>query len=356
MPAAKGAVDITRNWWKAALSAVLVLACILCGFVWYLGALMHPTAASETGVRISYPKGTGLQELAAQLEEKDVIRNAKAFILFVKYKGEGTRFQAGEYMMYPGMKLESIVSQLNRGETVKEETVRLTVPEGFTIRQIAEKVAELGMDADSFVTAARDYQGGEGQAIRQIPANPAIRERLEGYLFPETYEWKKGASPQDMLDRMAQELDKRLQQLPADWQQVMAQRKLNLHEVMTIASLIEREVVLDEERPLVAGVIHNRLNKRMPLQIDATIQYLFDKQKDRLFEKDLQVESPYNTYLHTGLPPGPIASPSLASIRAALYPEETKFLFYVTKKDGSKGHLFAETYEEHLKNIAESKK
>jgi UPF0755 protein len=112
--------------------------------------------------------------------------------------------------------------------------------------------------------------------------------------------------------------------------------------------------VVEEERPIVAGVIYNRLKAKMPLQIDATVQYLFAESKERLYEKDLQIESPYNTYLHTGLPPGPIASPSLASIKAALYPEETKYLYYVTKKDGTSGHLFAETFAQHKKNIAKS--
>lgn len=354
----KGRFAIKMKVFQALLAAVLAAVFLLAGFGIYLISLLRPTeaASSGDGVTISYPSGTDLRTLAAQLEEKEVIRNAKAFLFFVKYKGEGTRFQAGEYFMAPGMQLDAIISQLNRGETIKEETLRLTVPEGFTIKQIAEKLQEIQVDPSSFLTAAREFQGKEGQAVLQIPANPALRERLEGYLFPETYEWKKGTPPEEMLSRMVQELDKRLKQLPEDWEEVMQSRKLTLHDIMTIASLIEREVVLEEERALVAGVIYNRLNKRMPLQIDATIQYLLDKQKERLMEKDLQLESPYNTYLHPGLPPGPIASPSLASIRAALYPAETKFLFYVTKKDGSKGHLFAESYDQHLRNIAESKK
>ncbi|UUZ86641.1 endolytic transglycosylase MltG [Paenibacillus sp. P26] len=180
--------------------------------------------------------------------------------------------------------------------------------------------------------------------------------RLEGYLFPETYEWKKDVTPDEIVESMTQELDKKLAELPKDWQSALKQRGLTFHQPLTVASLIEREVALEEERALVSGVIYNRLKQGMPLQIDATVQYLFDKPKERLFEKDLQIESPYNTYLHPGLPPGPIASPSLASIQAALYPAGTKYLYYVTKKDGSKGHLFAETYEQHLKNIAESKK
>ena len=123
---------------------------------------------------------------------------------------------------------------------------------------------------------------------------------------------------------------------------------------MTVASLVEREVVVDEERPIVAGIIYNRLKEGMPLQIDATVQYLLDKQKDRLMESDLQVDSPYNTYKIKGLPPGPIASPSVKSIEAALFPKKTDYFYYVTKKDGSHEHLFAETLKQHNQNIAKS--
>jgi UPF0755 protein len=352
----KGRFTIKLKVFISAAVLLLLVACTAAGFGLYAFSLLKPTEASSDPAMISYPPGTGLRELAAQLEQKQVIRHADAFLFYVKYKREGSRFQAGEYALYPGMKLQDIIDKLNRGEVLQEETLRLTIPEGFTMKQIAEKVQELGMDPAVFLQASREYQGSEGQAVRQIPPDNALRERLEGYLFPETYVWKKGATPQELVERMAQELDQRLQQLPSDWQQRMASRKLTLHQVLTIASLIEREVVVPGERPLVAGVIYNRLSKGMPLQIDATVQYLFEKQKERLLEKDLRLESPYNTYLHPGLPPGPIASPSLSSIQAAIYPEETKFLFYVTKKDGSQGHLFAETYEQHQKNIAESKK
>jgi len=129
---------------------------------------------------------------------------------------------------------------------------------------------------------------------------------------------------------------------------------MTFHDLLTIASLVEREVVVDEERALVAGVIYNRLEDGMKLQIDATVQYSLDKPKQRLYEKDLLIDSPYNTYEVEGLPPGPIASPSLESIKAALYPEKSEYFFYVTKKDGSQTHLFAKTYKEHLRNIDKS--
>ncbi|MCS7462643.1 endolytic transglycosylase MltG [Paenibacillus doosanensis] len=323
----------------------------------YVRHMLTPAPAKEGAVRVDIPPGTGSVQIAAKLENAGLIRSASLFTYYLKYKGEGAKFQAGEYEMVPGMTIDAIIDTLNKGLTIKEQGIKLTVPEGYTIKQIADKIGQqFGTDPEVLLKTAQEYKGFSAKVYAAIPDNPQLSNRLEGYLFPETYEWKKEIEPQDMLDQMMLELDKKLSGLPADWERKLAERGQSFHQMMTVASLIEREVVLDEERPLVGSVIYNRLQKGMPLQIDATVQYLFDKPKERLYEKDLQVESPYNTYLHAGLPPGPIASPSLSSIKAAIEPADTKYLFYVTKKDGGKGHLFAETYEQHQQNIAASKK
>jgi UPF0755 protein len=162
---------------------------------------------------------------------------------------------------------------------------------------------------------------------------------------------KKGSKEDEILIRMFQELDNKLNQLPEGWEEQLKLLGISFHQAMTVASLVEREVRVPDERKMVAGVIYNRFKRQMQLQIDATVQYALDKPKERLLHEDLKVDSPYNTYQIPGLPPGPIASPSLASIEAALFPETHDFLFYVTKKDGSGGHLFAKTYREHQKNI-----
>ncbi|GAB7056205.1 MULTISPECIES: endolytic transglycosylase MltG [unclassified Paenibacillus] len=346
---------------RIVLSGLIIIIFLMAGagagLALYVVKALEPMPPSAEAQRISFPPGTGVAQLALELEQKGIVRNARIFTWYLKYKREGARFQAGEYDMTPGISPDEIIGQLNRGETVKEAGLRLTVPEGFTLRQIAEKLeAEHGMDSTAFLQAAQSYKAAEGTVGASIPEDASIRYRLEGYLFPETYEWKKDADANEMIASMMQELDKRLAQLPKDWKEVMAQRNLTFHQMLTIASLIEREVVVDEERPIVSGIIHNRLKQGMPLQIDATVQYLFDKQRERLLFQDLLIESPYNTYLNKGLPPGPIASPSLASIQAAIYPAETNYLFYVTKKDGTRRHLFAETFEQHNKNIAESNK
>lgn len=342
---------------KWTVMAVLIIAAGILGAVIYARQALQPMPSSTEPHRVTIAPGTGSSGIAAMLEQSGMIRSARAFTLYLKFKGQGSKFQAGEYDLRPGMTLDEIIDTFNQGLVVKEEGTKITIPEGFTVRQTADKIyQQLGVDPALFMQAAQQYTGFTAKSFSRIPKDPQLRNRLEGYLFPETYEWPTDTKPEEMLDRMMLELDKKLESLPNNWQDALVARGLSFHQMMTVASLIEREVAVEEERPLVAGVIYNRLKKGMPLQIDATIQYLFDKPKERLFEKDLQLESPYNTYLHTGLPPGPIASPSLASIHAAIYPAETKYLFYVTKKDGSKGHLFAETYEQHQQNIAASKK
>ncbi len=348
-----------RSGWKTVLLILLIIfllgAVAAGGAGYYVYRSLQPMAQGEP-VEVSIPSGTGSAGIAKLLEDKGIIRSGMVFSGYLKVKQEGGRFQAGNYQLAPGMTLAEITDKLNRGDVIKEEMIRFTIPEGYTVLQIADKLAADGIvNKESFLALAADATKWTQAWVKSIPDNNQLRYRLEGYLFPETYEMKKESTEQAILERLLSEWERKQKSLPQGWEAQLDKLGLDLHGILTVASLVEREVAVDEERPLVAGVIYNRLKQKMPLQIDATVQYLFDKQKERLFEKDLQTQSPYNTYLNSGLPPGPIASPGLLSIKAALYPEETKYLFYVTKKDGSGRHLFAETFEEHKKNNAASK-
>jgi UPF0755 protein len=346
-----------RKWiWSITAGIALIVIGLVIGVAVYAAGSLQPTEAGQE-VEITIPPGTGSSGIAQLLEQNGLIRDSLVFKLYLRYRGEGHRFQAGVYLFKPGTELDDIIAKLNRGETVKEETIRFTIPEGYTVVQMADKLEELGFASrDVFLSIARN----EGEIVPpepwSIPNGAVLKERLEGYLFPDTYELRKGSTEKDMITRMLEESKRKLSTLPSDWPEKLKESGLTMHELLTVASLIEREVIVDEERPLVAGVIYRRLKLDMPLQIDATVQYALDKPKERLYHVDLQVESPYNTYLHRGLPPGPIASPGLESIRAALYPQETNYLFYVTKKDGTHTHLFAETFEEHQRNIQQSNK
>lgn len=317
--------------------------------------MMRPVAASTDPVVFEIKSGSGTSQIADQLEQEGLIRSGLAFKGYLKWKKQGSSFMAGTYSMNPGVSYDEIISKLNSGEVVPEEMVKFTIPEGYTVLQMADKLSAEGIvDREEFIKLANDPSSFDVDIIKDIPVDEELRYVLEGYLFPETYELKKGSSTHDVMQRMLEEFQTKINTIP-DLESKLKARNLSLHELLTIASLVEREVVVDEERALVAGVIDNRIKQDMKLEIDATVQYLLDKPKARLLFKDLKVKSPYNSYLNKGLPPGPIASPSLESIEAALAPEASDYLFYVTKKDGSSGHLFAKTYKEHQQNIAKSK-
>ncbi|WP_020615817.1 endolytic transglycosylase MltG [Paenibacillus daejeonensis] len=317
----------------------------------YLWNGLRPAPTGEA-VRVEVARGSSPGRVAETLEKEGIIRNSFIFKYYLRLKDEGPAFKAGAYELHPGMELDAIIAKLNSGDTLLEDTIRFTVPEGYTVTQMAERLAAQGLvDEERFLeVAASQTMLAASVSAGKITVSDQMNQLLEGYLFPETYELVKDSTEQDIITRMLTELDRKLQQLPEGWEDELETLGVSFHEMMTIASMIEREVVLPEERPVVAGIIYNRLQDNMMLQIDATVQYALGRQKDRLFESDLLIESPYNTYQQTGLPPGPIASPSLAAIEAALYPEDTEYFFYVTKKDGTSGHYFSVTYNEHLRN------
>lgn len=336
--------------------AILVLIIIAGSAIFYAWNGMKPVASSDTPVEFTIEPGMRTVQIANLLEEKGLIKNALLFKGYLKLKNEGSRFMAGIYEAKPGITYDEIISMLNNGEVKPEEMIRFTIPEGYTVRQMSETISsESGLDAKEFIKLTDQVTGWDVPIVNEIPKNEELIHPLEGYLFPATYEVPKDTTEHEIIQKMLNQMEKRLGEIP-NWENLLKQRGLTLHELLTVASLVEREVVVDKERALVAGVIYNRLEQNMKLEIDATVQYLLDKPKERLLYKDLEVDSPYNTYRNKGLPPGPISNPSLASIEAALKPESSDYLFYVTKKDGTKEHLFAKTYKEHLQNIEKSKK
>ncbi|WP_397386180.1 endolytic transglycosylase MltG [Paenibacillus sp. VCA1] len=341
---------------KVVLAILIILLLVAGGGAYYVWNGLQPAKASDTPVKFTIEPGMGTSKIAEVLYKNGLVKNDMIFKGYLKWKREGSHFQAGVYEAKPGTPLDELIAKLNKGDVVKEEMVRITIPEGYTVEQIAKKVSEAtGAPADDFLKLANHPGEQAVAAFKDIPQNGKLKHEAEGYLFPDTYDFKKGTSDAEMFHRMMEQMQGKLDGIP-DLQEKLRDRGITLHEMLTIASLVEREVVVDKERPLVAGVIYNRLDKNMKLEIDATVQYALAEPKERLLYKDLKVESPYNTYLHEGLPPGPICSPSMASIEAALNPEASDYLYYVTKKDGSHEHLFAKTYQEHLKNIEKSKK
>ena len=220
------------------------------------------------------------------------------------------------------------------------DTIKFTIPEGYKLEQIVEKLSSLEVVSIEEIEAALAAEKYQYAFISQIPER---EKKLEGYLFPDTYEIYKDAAAGAIVKKMLDRFDDIFTE---EYRNRAKELGMTIDQVVTLASIIEREAKLDDERATVSAVFHNRLKKNMMLESCATVQYLFKEQKEVLSYNDLKIESPYNTYINTGLPPGPIASPGRKSIEAALYPENVDYLFFFARDDGS--HIFTKTYSEHI--------
>lgn len=326
-----------RRLWGCYLVAVLLVMPIL----WYLWQSRPPSDSAQK-IAFSIPPGTGAAKIADTLEQKGLVRSAFLFLWTARMEGAASKFKPGDYRLSPAMTPQEIITRLKQGGGDADDR-SITIPEGFTVAQIADRLVAKGVlpDKEAFLKVARS-KTPPVTAPFSLPENG-----LEGYLYPDTYRFAPKTSP----ERIAQEMLDRFVSAFYDNQKadILASGH-SLHEIVTIASLIEREAEVPQDRARIAGVIENRLRHNMKLDIDATVLYALGHHKERLYYKDLRVDSPYNTYRHKGLPPGPIASPGIASLRAALAPEKHEYLFYVASPDGS--HVFTRTEAEHNAAVA----
>jgi len=329
------------------LAVLVVIGLIATGvaFIAYQRKV-DPPGPPGAAVKVTVPLGSSTQRIGVILASKEVITSSAVFRIYLKINGGGP-FQAGEYNLAHNMSMGEAVAKLAKGPDLKFE--RLTVPEGLVLKQIAAKVGKLqGRSADTFLAAADAPSVTSKYAPASLP-NGVVR--LEGLLLPETYNVEPKDDEAAILRRMVGAFDATAQL--AGYDDAQAKVGLTPYQAIIVASLIERETRFDNERAKVARVIYNRLEKGMPLQVDATVIYALGKSADRnvrVLFKDLEIPSPYNTYKVKGLPPTPIAAPGKASLDAALHPEPGPWLYYVvTEKDGR--HSFAETGAEHAANI-----
>ncbi len=307
---------------------------------------VDPSGPPGEAVKVTVPLGSSTVRIGKLLDAKGIITSADIFRYYIRLNGGGP-FQAGEYTLNKNMSMGEAIAVLEKGPQLKFE--KLTVPEGLVVGQIGDQVAKLeGRSKEAFVAAA------ESGTVRS-KFQPQAVTKLEGLLLPETYNVEPKDNEAVLLERMVAAFDNEADQVGID--QAQAKVGISPYEAIIVASLIERETRFDDERPKVAGVIYNRLKKNMKLEIDATVIYALgksDQSNVRVLLDDLKTPSPYNTYFKAGLPPGPIAAPSRASLEAAVNPESHDFLFYVvTEKSGR--HSFAATFAEHNKNIAKAK-
>lgn len=322
---------------RALLTRLLLLGLLLlCGAAVLGYQLIMAPAAPTRAVRYQLPKGASLAQVAEALEELGVVSNALSLKLLARWNRQGGQIHTGSYRFEGPASPRQILARLTRGDV---EKVQLTIPEGFTLEQIVQRLAEEGYgDAQRLRRLARSSEFASSQ---QIDA-----ETLEGYLFPETYLFTPGIGEHQLLKMLVDQFHSNLS--PALLRQA-EKFKLDRHQLVTLASIIEKETGRVEEMPMISSVFHNRLRKGIPLQTDPTVIYGIADFDGNLTRKHLQTKTPYNTYLIRGLPPGPIASPGRAALRAAANPAQSKYLYFVSRGDGS--HQFSRTLQEHNRAV-----
>ena len=292
----------------------------------------------QTRVTITIPQGATFREAADSLAAYGVVDFPRLFGFYAARRKLDRNIRYGTYVIRRGANWDEVLNSLRSGQGIVN---RVTIPEGWPLWDIIPKLAkELELPEESLEVAVRDT------LLLQRVGAPLGTETLEGYLFPDTYIFPGGSTARQAVDLMVHRFE---QVWKADWNERLQERKMTRHQLVTLASIVEKEVRREEERPVVAAVYTNRLRIRMPLQADPTVQYAQKKRPGRVFYRDLKVTSPYNTYRRVGLPPGPIASPGAASLEAALFPADVPYLYFVARPDGR--HEFRRTYREHLAAI-----
>lgn len=326
---------------------LILLAVILLGAVaWYFNALRPLDASGMTLYSVTIAPGLSVGGIGSMLEEKGIIRSARALVIYAKLHRVQSSLQAGDFTLSPAMGVPEVIQTLQKGYS---QEVSITIPEGFTVEDIDDLLAKKGLiTAGDFVACAQTCIL-EGFSFLPPSAGLAKRGgRVEGYLFPDTYSvYSQRFQPEDFMKRLLNTFRRRvIDGLAPD----IAASKRTLHQIVTMASLIEEETRTADERPVVSGILWKRFDAKQGLGVDATVRYVLDKPTAAITVKDLDVDSPYNLRKYRGLPPGPIANAGLPSIEAALHPVSSKYWYYLHGKDGQ--IRYAETNDEHNRNKA----
>lgn len=322
--------------WKTAL--IIIAAVVVIGGIAFAVVLSDSNGVNVDGSKtVEIPEGTGASAAADILKENGVIKYPFMFRLESKLGGYDGQYQPGTITVTDGMSYGEILDLL---VTANRDTVRVVIPEGYEARQIAEALSEAGIAGaadfmDSLDPSLYDYRFLENIPDREVG--------LEGYLFPATYDIPVTYSGREIVDLMLKAFDSMFKD---EYYDRAEELNMTVDQIITMASIVERETNSDSERAKVAGVFYNRLNSGMKLQSCATVQYVLGERKPVLSIADTQIDSPYNTYVYSGLPIGPIANPGEECIKAALYPEATDAYYFCLSTSGE--HIFSKTYEEHV--------
>lgn len=321
------------------LVAVLGMILIAGSFAMYTLSKPVDTLSPET-VSFEVPKGASTGSVAESLKDNELIRSSKFFLLLIKRAGSDSDIKAGRYDLSQDMSYGDIIETLVKGSSYVE-SIRVTIPEGFEIRQISDLLLSKGLAEESSFRKALDPTLYDFEFLEGVETKD-----LEGFLFPDTYDIPVGWDPQNIVNLFLSRFDEIFSETHS---MRLSEMDMTLNELVTMASIIEREARYSQDRKIISGVFYNRLEAGMRLQSCATVQFALGERKATLSYKDTAIESPYNTYLHSGLPPAPIASPGKEALEAALYPADTPYMFFFAIPGDPEGrHVFSVTYDEHL--------
>ena len=337
---------------KILLFIFLLIVCLALFLIWQGIFLPKNPAGKEKIFEIR--KGEGIREISFYLEKEGLIKSRLFFRIYVLLKGFSRKLQAGDYLLSPSMTIPEIVQKFVLGDTIKE---KITIIEGWNKKEIADYLEEKGLiDREKFFNElkVKDWQE-KYDFLRDKPTE----QDIEGYLFPDTYlidytinfaiaKNVVSAREEKIIEKMLNNFDKKL---TPELREEISRQKKTIFEIVTMASMLEKEVKNFEDKKLVSGILWKRLENGIPLQVDATITYITGKKKKEILVEETEIDSPYNTYKYPGLPIGPISNPGLDSILAAIYPKESEFWYYLSTPDGKT--IFSKTLEEH--NIAKAK-
>ena len=313
----------------------------------YWRGINDPAGRDEAEVVFTVAPGDGVEAIGEKLKAAGLIGSDLYFKIYAALAKAGGKLQAGEYALSPGMNIKEVVSRLINGQSLSQEAT-IKIIEGWTIDDIGEYLNKQNLPGDDFMRLAKTYISEwpfEFPRYGFFDSAPA-RVDFEGYFFPDTYRIYRDSSAEDIIKKMFDNFDAKL---TPDLRAEIGQQGKTIHEIVTMASIVEREVMDDSERPIVAGILYKRLAIGMRLEVDSSINYITGKNNPQSTLEDLSIDSPYNTYMYYGLPPGPISNPGMASIEAAIYPVASDYLFYLNRLDTGET-IFSRTLDEHNAN------
>jgi len=305
--------------------------------------IFTPTGKGEEKI-FTINKGEAVKEIALNLEKQGIIGSHSAFVAYAAFLGKYSKVQAGDYLLSPQMSISQIIDIVTKGETAKE---KITIVEGWDLRDLNDYLQSKNMPGLFSLTGTPTEVESNENVDTLVKEFSFLKDKpegisLEGYLFPDTYYIDKSDSPETVIEKALSNFDEKL--TPELRNDIKKQNK-TIFQILTMASLIEKEVKTPEDKKMVSGILWNRINSKMALQVDSTVMYASGKENSKVYIKDTQFDSPYNTYEYRGLPEGPISNPGIDSILAAIYPTKSNYMYYLSTPEGKT--IFSKTLDEH---------